>query len=549
MPKAITTNTLFYGDNLPIVREYVPDESVDLIYLDPPFNSNRNYNVLFKDERGVDSEAQIVAFADTWHWGTTAEAEYDALITTSALAVSDMLQSLRGFIGTNQMMAYLVMMTARLVELHRVLKPTGSLYLHCDPTASHYLKIILDTIFGAQNYRTEISWRRSTAHNDAKQGRKQYGNIRDIVFFYTKSDMWTWNWLYTQYDDQYITNFYKYVEPETNRRYALDNLTGPGGGAKGNPSYEVFGVTRYWRYSKEKMSQLLAEGRIIQSSPGAVPRYKRYLDEMLGVPLQNDWDDIKPIQSKSNELLGYPTQKPLALLERIIQASSNEGDVVLDPFAGCGTTIAAAQKLNRRWIGIDITHLSIALLKYRLTEMYPAIKVAVIGEPQDIGAATQLAHDDRYQFQWWALSLVKARPLGGDGSNKQGKKGSDKGIDGIINFIDDASGKAKRAIIQVKSGNVKSGDIRDLVGVLQREKAEIGVFITLAKPSRDMITEAVTAGFYESQSWGKKYPRLQILTIEDLLTGKTIAMPPAFGTFKQVQRVQQGGNQLGLDDA
>ena len=278
---------------------------------------------------------------------------------------------------------------------------------------------------------------------------------------------------------------------------------------------------------------------LISYSKDGMPRLKRYLEDMPGVTLQTLWDDIPPINSQAAERLGYPTQKPLALLERIIQASSNPGDIVLDSFCGCGTAIAAAQKLSRKWIGIDITHLSIALQKYRLEAMFPGIQFAVKGEPPDLGAAKQLARDDRYQFQWWALSLIRAKPLGGQEGSKEGKKGSDKGIDGVIAFIDDSTNKAKRVLVQVKSGHVKSGDIRDLVGTLKRENAAIGVFITLEKPSRDMLTEGASAGFYHSPGWNKDYPRIQILTIDELLHTAEVKMPPQVGTFKQAQRVQQ----------
>lgn len=537
-------NTLFYGDNLDILREYIENESVDLIYLDPPFNSNRSYNVLFKDEGGKEADAQITAFEDTWHWNAKTEQTYHDLVTLGDANVSAIISAMRQFIGTNQMMAYLVMMAARLAELHRVLKPTGSLYLHYDPTASHYLKMVLDTIFGAGNYRAEITWKRSSAHSDAKQGRKGYGNIVDIIFFYAKSDNFAFNTQYASYDDEYVLKTYSNVDPD-GRRWKSSDLTGPGGAAKGNPSYEFLGVTRYWRYSKENMEKLLSEGRIHQSKPGVVPRMKHYLDEMQGIPLQNLWDDIQPIGAQAAERLGYPTQKPLALLERIINASSNPGDVVFDPFCGCGTTIAAAQKLGRKWIGIDITHLSIALQKYRLKDSFgleEKKEYDVKGEPEDLPSAQQLAHDDRYQFQWWALSLVKARPLGTtkDEGRTTGKKGADRGIDGVINFIDDASGKAKRVLVQVKSGKVKSGDVRDLHGTMEREEAAIGVFITLETPTRDMQKEAASAGFYHSPGWDKDYPKLQILSIADLLTGKAVSMPNTSITFKQARKVKDG---------
>ncbi len=546
----ITENTLFYGDNLKILREHVPDACVDLVYLDPPFNSNRNYNVLFKDESGIESEAQITAFEDTWHWGEDAEQTYHDMITAAPSRVVDMVAALRQFVGTNQMMAYLVMMAARLVELHRVLKPTGSLYLHCDPTASHYLKVILDTIFGPKCFRAEIIWKRSSAHNDIRQGAKQPGRIHDILLFYSKSDKdWTWNPIYTTYGAEYLASNYRYVEEDTGRRFKSTDLTAAKPG--GDTSYEWKGRRppdgRYWAYSKVNMQRFEDAGLLYYTNTG-LPRLKQYLDEMPGIHIQSIWDDIYPIGAQAAERLGYPTQKPLALLERIIQASSNPGDIVMNPFAGCGTAIAAAQKLGRRWIGIDVTHLSIALLKYRLEAMFPGLEFKVVGEPEDIGAARQLAADDRYQFQFWATSLVRAQPLGGQAGSREGKKGSDRGIDGIISFMDDNTGKPKRVMVQVKSGHVKSGDIRDLRGTVEREQAAIGVYITLEPPTPEMTKEAVSAGYYHSPGWGRDFPRIQILTIDQLLGGAEIKMPPQFGTFKQAQRVRQSdAEQAALD--
>ena len=530
-PQPITHNTLFYGDNLKVLREYIPSESIDLIYLDPPFNSNRNYNVLFKDESGTDSEAQITAFEDTWHWTETTQWTYDELRRDAFDQVARMIESLHDFIGNNQMMAYLVMMAARLVELHRVLKPTGSLYLHCDQTACHYLKVVLDTIFGAKSFRNEIIWQRTSAHNDPNR----YGTNVDILLYYTKGQSWTWNQLYTPHSPEYLSRF-RQRDPD-GRFWTDDNLTAKGLSG-GGYEYDYKGIRSLWRCPKETMEKLDAEGKLHFTKAGGI-RLKRYLDETPGVPLQALWTDIPPINSQAAERLGYPTQKPLALLERIIQASSNPGDIVLDPFCGCGTAIAAAQKLGRKWIGIDITHLSIALQKYRLQEMFPGITFKVVGEPTDYSAAKQLAQDDRYQFQWWALSLIRAKPLGGQEGSKTGKKGSDKGIDGVITFIDDAYDKSKRVLIQVKSGHVKSGDVRDLVGTVQRENAAMGVFITLEPPSRDMITEAVSAGSYHSPGWNMDYPKIQILTIADLLKGARVQMPLPYGTFKQAQKVQQ----------
>jgi len=531
-PKPITENTLFYGDNLYILREHIPSESIDLIYLDPPFNSNRSYNVLFKDEHGTESVAQIEAFEDTWHWNLEAEATYTGLLTEAPDHVAKMIESLRDFIGTNQMMAYLVMMAARLVELHRVLKPTGSLYLHCDTTAGHYLKIILDTIFGPKQFKNEIIWKRTSAHNDSGT----CGNTHDVLLLYTKTNKFIWNKQYQAYDEHYIQSHYRMVDKD-GRKYRTGDLTAFGLSG-GGYTYEWNGVTKLWRVPENRMRELHEQGRIRYTQSGTA-EYIRYFDEMPGMPLQDVWDDIPPINSQAAERLHYPTQKPLALLDRIIQASSNPDCWILDPFCGCGTAIASAQKLGRKWIGIDITHLSIALQKYRLEAMFPGIKFKVVGEPKDIGAAHQLASEDRYQFQWWALSLIRARPLGGQEGSREGKKGSDKGIDGVIAFIDDTTGKAKRVLVQVKSGHVNSSHIRDLVGTLKRESAAIGVFITLEPPSKDMITEAASAGFYHSPGWNKDYPRIQILTIEELLHAAEVKMPPQFGTFKQAQRVQQ----------
>jgi site-specific DNA-methyltransferase (adenine-specific) len=556
-PKPIATNTLFYGDNLPILREHIADESVDLIYLDPPFNSNRTYNVLFKDESGNAPDAQLEAFDDSWHWNARAEETYSELVEHGPERVGAMIGALHQFIGANQMMAYLVMMAARLVELHRVLKPTGSLYLHCDPAASHYLKIVLDVIFGPENYGNEVIWKRTSAHSAANG----WGPVHDVLFLFRKSATYTWNKLHESYSTEYLQ---RYKDHDEGGSYTTDNLTGPGArsGASGDPwrGYDVRAKGVHWKVNREVLESLVgperaasmttqekldildASGYIYWSKKGnatGLPRFKRYLGR--GLLIQDVITDIPPINSQAAERLGYPTQKPLALLERIIQASSNPGDVLLDPFCGCGTAVAAAHKLDRRWIGIDITHLAIALQKYRLESMFPGCRFDVVGEPQDIGSAHQLAQENRYQFQWWALSLVRAKPLGGQEGDKKGKKGSDKGIDGLINFMDDNTGKPKQVLVQVKSGHVGSPDIRELKGVLEREKASIGLFVTLEEPTRDMTQEAVTAGHYHSPGWNKDFPKIQILTIAQLLRGAEVKMPPAFGTFKQAQKVQEAG--------
>ena len=305
--------------------------------------------------------------------------------------------------------------------------------------------------------------------------------------------------------------------------------------------------------ARSKNGRIDDQGRIVVLKQLVEPQYNRYLDEMPGMPIQDVWDDIPPINSQAAERLGYPTQKPLALLERVINLSSNPGDVILDPFCGCGTTVAAAEKLGRRWAGIDVTHLSIALLKYRLEDMFSDIKYQVVGEPHDVEGAIQLANEDRYQFQWWALSLVRAKPLGGIEGSREGKKGSDRGIDGVKNFVDDHTSQRKTVIVQVKSGtNVKVSDIRDLRGTVEREKAAIGVFLTLYPPTEPMKKEALSAMFYHASFTAQKYPKIQILTIADLLrNGVQIQMPTEHGTFKQAPRVRDetGAYQEELFDA
>lgn len=529
-------NTLYYGDNLDILRRYVKDESVDLVYLDPPFKSNQDYNVLFAEKDGTRAAAQIKAFEDTWQWDQEAARAYHEIVETGPERVSKVMQAFMTFLGgsgdtASDMMAYLSMMAPRLVELRRVLKITGSIYLHCDPTASHYLKLVMDAIFAPQHFRTEIIWKRSSAHSDAKQGRRQHGRIHDVILFYTKSDQWTWNQLYGPYDQEYVEQFYRHIDPVTGRRYRLGDLTGPGGAAKGNPSYDVLGITRYWRYTKEKMQQLIDQGRVIQTKPGTVPAYKRYLDEMPGVPIQDLWTDIRPVGAQAHERLRYPTQKPEALLERIIRASSNQDDVVLDPFCGCGTAVAVAERLKRQWIGIDVTHLAIGLIRRRLLDAFgEAVKFEIKGEPVSLPDAERLAREEPYQFQAWALGLVGARQA-------DLKKGADKGIDGHLYFHDEPK-VTKQVIISVKGGHLLAQHVRDLRGVIEREKAAIGVLISMQEPTHPMRAEAASAGFYEAP-WGRKYARLQLLTVAELLAGKTVDFPRENVTFKKAPKAAE----------
>ncbi len=538
------TNVLYYGDNLEILRKYIPDSSVDLIYLDPPFNSKATYNVLFKEPTGKPSQAQISAFEDTWHWGLESERALQEIAASpiASAEVKEFMSVLPKLVGKRtDMAAYLTMMCIRLLELKRVLEDTGSLYLHCDPTASHYLKLLMDTIFGAKNFRNEIVWQRTFAHADARQGSRHFGRVHDVLLRYTKTDKFIWNQQYMPYDQEYVDTYYKYVD-EQGRRYWKDNLTAakPGGDTRYEWKGKLPPPGRYWAYSKANMERLEAEGRIVYSSTG-MPMYKRYLDEMLGKPVQDMWDDIRGLGglgANKLERLGYATQKPEPLLERIIKASSNEGDIVLDPFCGCGTAIVAAQRLNRRWIGIDITHLAIGLMKWRLKNMTPMPSFNVVGEPKDLAGAVELADQNKYQFQWWAVHTVGGQPYG----NK--KKGADTGIDGYLYYMDEKD-KIKKAIISVKGGkNPNVSMIRDLGHVIDREKSDIGVFILLEKPTRPMLEEAAMKGFYHSPL-GKDYPRIQILTIEEILQGKLPDIPPWIAPIAKAPKIsKKEGEQL-----
>jgi site-specific DNA-methyltransferase (adenine-specific) len=487
----VNTNQLYYGDNLDILRTYIPDESVDLVYIDPPFNSNQAYNVIFSETDGSSSQAQIQAFEDTWHWSEPTEQAYHELVETAPPLLVETIKSFRGVLGENNLMAYLVMMGVRLVELHRVLKSTGSFYLHCDPTASHYLKIILDGIFGVGCFRNEIVWHYRRWTGTANR----FLAMHDILFFYTKQESgYVFNPLYTAYTEKSLKRKQNY-----HTRIKGDDV------------------------------------------------YVTSIDKK-GVK-ENDVWIIPVINSQSKERSGYPTQKPEALLERIIQASSKEGDVVLDAFCGCGTAIAVAQKLNRRWVGIDITHLAITLLKYRLSDAFGEdVEYEIIGEPKDAASARALAVQEQYQFQWWALSLVRARPYQGK------KKGADEGVDGLIYYQDvdpDTPKKTltRKIVVQVKSGKVSVKDIRELKAVVKNQDAVIGVFITLNPPTQPMIKEAATAGRFQ---WlhveHPTYPRIQIRTIQELLEGHSIEYPQTLDdvTFRKAERATPQNQQLPL---
>ncbi|MDQ7842094.1 MAG: DNA methyltransferase [bacterium] len=526
-------NTLYYGDNLDILRRYLKDETVDLVYLDPPFKSNQDYNVLFQEQNGSRSAAQIKAFGDTWRWDRAAAEAYEEVVEAGG-PVSRAMQAFRTFLGENDMLAYLSMMAPRLMELHRVLKPTGSIYLHCDPTASHYLKMLMDAVFGPAQFRNEIIWERTVSHNIRTKG---YVRANDTILYYSKTTQFVFNDQYTAYGPEQMR---RYKPDETGRLYKAENLTFSSPNL--SRQFEWRGAKpppyRSWGASLEQLEEWYAQGRILLKQDGT-PRLdglKVYLDETKGKPVSTNWADIPRIGNTSAERLGYPTQKPEALLERIVAASTNEGDTVLDPFCGCGTTVAAAQKLKRRWIGIDITHLAITLIKHRLYDAFgDRATYKVIGEPVSLPDAQDLAVHDPYQFQWWALGLVGARPV-------EQKKGADRGIDGRLYFHDEGEGgKTKQIILSVKAGNVTVAHVRDLRGVLDREKAEIGVLISMEEPTKQMRAEVAGAGFYLSPVWGRKHPRLQVLTVAELLEGKRIDYPPSGQvnvTFKKAPKAK-----------
>ncbi len=546
-------NQLYFGDNLQILREHVDDESVDLIYLDPPFNSQATYNVLFGEQDGSRSQAQIAAFEDTWEWSAEAESIYREVVTEKPGRLADFLQALRSILKSSNMMAYLVMMSPRLLELHRILKSSGSIYLHCDPTASHYLKLLMDTIFDPRNFRNEIIWKRTGAHSSAKK----FGPVHDTLLFYSKSSDYKWLPIFQPYGEHYLATKYRYEDERGT--YRLVDLTAAGlrtGSSKPWRGCNPEEKGRHWAVpnsilaslvdidknrsmsTNAKLDLLDGHGYIYWPEKGRKeergrPHYKRYLTG--GIHAQDVITDIPPINSQAKERLHYPTQKPEALLERIIKASSNKGDIVLDPFCGCGTTINVAERLHRRWIGIDITHLAIALIRNRLqdtfaTELSP---YEVLGSPKDLSSAKALALQDRYQFEWWALSLVEARPA------QDRKKGADSGIDGYINFFDDGSGKAKKIIVQVKSGHIGVKEMRDFIHVVDREKAAIGVFITLESPTGPMKDEALAAGYYSPERLAKEHTalKIQIVTIGELLGGVQIRYPRMLvTTFKRAER-------------
>lgn len=544
-------NLLYYGDNLDVLRENIQDEIVDLCYIDPPFNSKRTYNQIYNNV-GREDRAQAQAFVDTWTWDDHANDCLRQILTNVNRVQTkqsiELISGLDKVLGKGSLFAYLVSMTIRIAEIRRVLKPTGSFYLHCDPTASHYLKLICDSLFvaGGGDFKNEIVWTRTNSHNIAS---KYFARVQDTIFFYTKTNKYTWNQLYVDFSPQQLKRYFP--DPDTGRLVTGQDLTMTG---NSNRNFTWRGTTpppnRGWGFSLEQLEELWEQGLILKKQDGT-PRLdgrKVFLDEKLGKPLGSVWTDIERIGNTSLERLGFPTQKPEALLERIIKASSNEGDTVLDAYCGCGTTTHAAQELKRRWIGIDITYQSISIVLNRLERFFgPKVlrNISLGGIPRDIESAIALAHkkDDRVrkEFEKWAiLTYTNNRAMIND------KKGADKGIDGTA-FFQATKKKNAKIVFQVKSGGVKRSDVATLRGDMEREKAALAVLITLEKPTHAMIEEAKAAGTYHLEAMGRSYDRIQIITVKELIEeGKRLNMPTTLDVFRAERRATIG-KQIGLE--
>ncbi|MCA2812062.1 MAG: restriction endonuclease [Microcystis sp. M090S1] len=539
-------NKLYYGDNLEVLRKYIKDESIDLCYIDPPFNSKRNYNQIYNN-LGKEDQAQAQAFVDTWTWDNHAnealeeiQSNYQGKFTSQTI---DLIDGLTKVLGKGSLLAYLVSMTLRIVEIHRVLKSTGSFYLHCDPTASHYLKIVLDTVFCSQggDYIAEITWERTSAHSDSKT----FANTTDVIFLYSKRIL-MFNQQFKPYSEEYLKKYYKHQDGKG--RFLDRDLTA-GGLSGGGYNYDWKGIKKLWRCPIETMQKYEEKNKLYYTRNGT-PRLKQYLEEMPGVPLTNLWNDIPPINSQASERLGYPTQKPEALLERIIKASSNKGDVILDAYCGCGTTIAVAERLERNWIGIDITYQSISLMLKRLEDAFGKNvldKIELNGIPKDLESAKALATkpDDRTrkEFEKWAvLTYSNNRAVIND------KKGADKGVDAIAYFQGDKDNREK-IIFQVKSGNVKSGDIRDLQGTMTLQGAALGIFITLKPPSKDMVQTAKSAGIYRGRYMSQSVDKIEIVTVQEILEQKKrLDVILTFEVLKAAEKQRETqGQQMSLD--
>ncbi len=538
------TNTLYYGDNLQILKEKIGTETVDLVYLDPPFNSNASYNVLFRDESGEQPQAQIEAFEDTWHWGKEAIQAFDIVLHSDYTEAASLLAAMKEFLHENAMMAYITMMAARLLHLHRVLKPTGSLYLHCDPTASHYLKLLLDAVFGPTMFGSEIIWQRTNARGT----KGNWPSLHDTILYYRKSDLALFQSLKVKADKAKLPH--TLITGVDGNKYQTYELTGAGQtkeGQSGKPwrGFDPNQYGRHWGYSHAQLDEWDDAGLIHWPKDGGFPRRRDaepFDPDDRMVVVGDVWTDIDRLNQTAKERLGYPTQKPLALLERIIEASSNPGEVILDPFIGGGTTAHAAQRLGRNWIGIDITYLAIGIAQKRIKDAFKDdAKFQIIGQPRDVHDAKVLFEADPYQFQWWAVSMIDARPYKGK------KKGADGGIDGLI-FVYANKTKTEKVIVSVKGGGVGVKDIRDLITVVNQEKAAIGLLVTRNDPTKPMVTTAANEGQFVCE-FGK-YDKIQILTIADIFDNKRPRLPPqnVAATMNTIAKEKNNGGQQTMMD-
>lgn len=548
--RAGTANVLHYGDCLTVLRERIPPESVDLVYLDPPFNSQRAYNMIFKEHGGVAPTAQLQAFDDTWTWDERARDTLQELLTSprTPARLRALLEGLDGAIHASEMMAYVSMMAIRIIEMHRVLKPTGSLYLHCDPTASHYLKLVLDAIFGTTNFRNEIVWLRSKNPKGSQHRLTRFSPFTDTLLFYAKSDAASPNLdrIRIPLDAARLVDKYPYSD-ERGPYQDGPILRSASMGPRQNLVYEYKGFTpgpAGWRVKKELLEEIDRRGNL-NWTPNGVRRKLRPEDEK-GDPVGSFWGDIPPVNSQAAERLGYPTQKPVALLERIISVSTNEGDVVLDPFCGCGTAIDAAERLRRRWIGIDVTHLAVGVVEQRMKVRHPGVVYDVRGLPEDEASAKKLAAEDKFGFQAWAVLKISARPMGLDAAGRA-KRGADQGLDGMLTFAQDAEGKdVHNMIVSVKGGGSGAGDVRDLLGAVNTKahKAVMGILITASEPTKPMRDAALDAGIWYSKTWAKEYPKIQILSVADLFEGQVPKHPGRNVTFAVAQTAARDEEQI-----
>ena len=532
--------TLVRGDNLEEMRK-LRDACIDLIATDPPFNSKRDYFVPYRDQHGQEPDTLVRAFTDTWSWGEAAEEAYQHLLVEEGGRIGDTIQGLRQFLNETPMMAYLVMMAIRIVEMHRILTPTGSLYLHCDSAASHYLKIVLDAIFGTKNFRNEIIWQRTSAHNDGNR----FGRVHDMILFYSKGQKPLWNPVYTEHDPEYVNKFYRHEDERG--RYRIGDLTAAGvrHGESGQPWRGVnpTAVGRHWAVPhrkscpedvqppenyenlsvQERLDALDTNGLIYWPPRGTVPGFKRYLSTSKGRRVHDVITDINPLAGQSKERTGYPTQKPIELYKRFIEASSNTGDLVLDPFCGCGTTLMAAEDLDRRWIGIDLTYLAIGAVRQQFERLFPQHRdsVTIAGTPENVEQALVLARTDPQGFEEWCITHVLH-------FKSNAKKVADGGIDGTFRFpIGRVKGKQAygRAVAQVKGGNYTLSHIRDFRTAMGNAEADLGVFVVTSPPTRGMQTEASRAGTYRHPFLNMEAPRLQLYEIQDYFSGTLPRLP------------------------